>query len=376
VEADWPDALQASRYAQGLSDARNGTEALAGFTRFPQWMWRNTEVRDWLHWLREHNDRVRDPQRKVGFFGLDLYSLHTSVQAVLDYLDRTDPQAAQVARRRYACFDGLLEDPQRYGYETRFGLSEDCEREVVQQLAQLLKESHGMVTRRTATAADELFYAQQNARVVRNAERYYRVMFGGHTESWNLRERHMAETLHELRTYLSLQRGRAAKIVVWAHNSHIGDARATEPSEHGQLSLGQLVRERRTSLDEVVLLGFSTHRGTVAAASDWGEPVELKTVRPAREDSYEALFHQAELPLSLLPLHGELLAPLSRKRLERAIGVVYRPDTEHMSHYFGASLARQFDAVLHVDDSRALTPLDPPTHWPEPSEAGTYPSGV
>ena len=377
VEADWPDALQASRYAQGGADAAPDAEAsLAGFERFPRWMWRNVEVREWLDWLREHNDRVRDPLRKVSFFGLDLYSLHTSVQAVLDYLERTDPVAARQARERYACFDGLLDDPQRYGYATRFGLAEDCEREVVQQLLQLLKQAQGAVRHPSESAADELFYAAQNARVVRNAERYYRVMFGSHVEAWNLRDRHMAETLHELRTYLSRQRGRAAKVIVWAHNSHIGDARATEMGERGELTLGQLVRKRRSAPDESFLLGFTTHSGTVAAASDWGEPVEGKTVLPARDDSFEGLLHDAGLRLSLLPLHGELFYPLSAKRLERAIGVIYRPESERLSHYFGASLSEQFDSVVHVDVSRAVTPLDPSTSWPAQGEPETYPSGL
>jgi erythromycin esterase-like protein len=376
VEADWPDALQASRYAQGLSDATDAEQALAAFERFPRWMWRNVETRDWLQWLRAHNDRVPDPLRKVGFFGLDLYSLHASVQAVLAYFDEHDPSAARQARQRYACFDGLIHDPQRYGYAARFGLAEDCEREVLQQLTALLRQAHGAVNRRTATAADERFYAQQNARVVRSAERYYRVMFGSQTESWNLRDRHMAETLQELRGYLSRQRGRAAKVVVWAHNSHIGDARATEMGERGELNLGQLVRERRAAVDEVVVIGFTTYAGTVAAASDWGEPVERKTLKPANADSFEGLLHEAGLKTALLPLHGELLAPLSVQRLERAVGVIYRPDSERMSHYFHAALSGQFDAVVHVDRSKAVTPLDPSTLWPEQGEPQTSPSGV
>ena len=367
IEADWPGALRASRYAHGGADAApDADDALGGFERFPRWTWRNAEVRDWLNWLREYNDRVPDPLRKVSFFGLDLYSLNASVQAVLEHLERVDPAAARQARARYACFDGLLDDPQRYGHAAHFGLAEDCEREVVQQLLQLLKQAQGAVRHPSESSADELFYAAQNARVLRSAERYYRVMFGSHIESWNLRDRHMAETLQELRSYLSRQRGRAAKIIVWGHNSHIGDARATEMGERGELTLGQLVRKHRAAPDESFLLGFTTHSGTVAAASDWGEPVECKTVLPARDDSFEGLLHEAGLSLSLLPLHGELFYPLSAKRLERAIGVIYRPDSERLSHYFGASLSEQFDAVVHVDVSHAVTPLDPSTLWPEP----------
>lgn len=353
VDADWPEALQASRYVQGTIHA---DAAQAGFVRFPRWVWRNAEMREWLQWLREHNDDVRDPLRKVSFFGLDLYSLRSSVQTVLDYLDRHDAAAARQARERYAWFDGMLEDPQRYGSATRLGLAEDCERELLQQLTQLLRQVQ--MRRPSDIAADELFYAAQNARLLRSAERYYRVMFGSHVESWNLRERHMAETLLELRSYLSRQRGRAAKVIVWAHNSHIGDARATEMGARGQLTLGQLVRKHRSAPDESFLLGFTTHSGTVAAATQWGGPVQRMTMLAAREDSYEGLLHEAGLSVSVLPLHGELFYPLSAKRLERAIGVIYRPESERMSHYFSASLAEQFDVVVHVDESCALQALD------------------
>jgi len=243
----------------------------------------------------------------------------------------------------------------------------------------LLTQAQSQVRRPSDSAADELFYAAQNARVVRNAERYYRVMFGSHVESWNLRDRHMAETLHELRTYLSRQRGRAAKVIVWAHNSHIGDARATDSAARGQWNLGQLVREAHENPADTFLLGFTTHTGSVAAASDWDAPVEFKALLPSRAGSIERVMHDSGLDRFVLPLRHApqaLREGLAKQRLERAIGVIYRPDTERWSHYFGASLSAQFDALVHIDTTRALTPLDhgiAPQHSEEPE---TYPSGV
>jgi len=367
AEADWPDALQLARYVR-REGARDLDEAFAAFQRFPQWMWRNRETRDFVAWLRGHND-ARDDAHRVGFFGLDLYSLHASMQAVVQYLQRSDPEAAREARQRYACFDGLAADPQRYGYAAHFGIGRDCEREVLQQLDAMFRESR-------PDSPDEAFYARRNAQVVAGAERYYRSMFEGSTASWNLRDTHMAETLQALRAHLQARLGRPARVIVWAHNSHVGDSRATEFGARGQLDLGQLVREDPRVFGRCVLVGFTTHAGTVAASSDWDEPVELKRVRPSLPGSVERLLHDSGVPRFLLPLGGELATLLEPERPQRAIGVIYRPETERMSHYFDVRLARQFDLLLHVDETHAVVPLDAPDHWPQPHASETYPTGL
>jgi erythromycin esterase-like protein len=377
VEADWPDALRASRYVQLASGDKTADEALGGFQRFPQWMWRNTEVVSLLYWLREHNSRIAKPESRVGFFGLDLYSLRKSMDAVVRYLEKVDPEAAKRARERYSCFDHLAEDPQHYGYAATFGMKKDCEEEVVRQLVELTSEAARHLSQEGQTVPDELFYAQQNARVAKNAETYYRSMFQSRDESWNVRDRHMAETLDALREHIGRRKGGQARIVVWAHNSHIGDARATEMGDHGQLNLGQLVREHYAP-EETFLLGFSTHTGTVTAASDWDGPAELKNVVPSRPDSFERLFHDIGLERFLLPIRGRerVSASLGERRLERAIGVIYRPETERISHYFHADLARQFDAVIHVDNTTAVKPLEYSVHWTPEEAPETYPFGV
>jgi erythromycin esterase-like protein len=379
VEADWPAALRASRYIQGTEDDPGAEAALRGFERFPRWMWRNTEVVAWLEWLRERNLQVPEASAHVGFFGLDLYSLRESMQAVLHHLERADPEAAERARARYACFDESAHDPQAYGHAVHFGLRDDCRREVVQQLRELCADPARWFRREGEAVSDERFYAQQNARVVRNAEAYYRTMFDGRTDSWNLRDRHMMETLQELDRHLSEQRGRPARIIVWAHNSHLGDARATDSRERGQWNLGQLVREAQNRPGESFLLGFTTHAGIVTAASDWDAPVEFKSIVPSRPDSIERLLHDSGLDRFVLPLRdasAPLKQALERPRLERAIGVIYRPDTERWSHYFGASLARQFDALVHIDHTQALHPLDRESLTYDEREPETYPSGM
>jgi erythromycin esterase-like protein len=369
VEADWPDAYRANRYVRGMSDDPTPAEALANFQRFPAWMWRNTDVLNFVNWLREYNDALPKNANKVGFYGVDLYSMYASIEAVLDYLDKVDPEAAQHARSRYSCFEHLGEDAQTYGYATSFGLTKSCEEEVVNQLRELKRWKDGEVT------PEEFFYAEQNARLVKNAEAYYRSMFQQRVSSWNIRDRHMAETLDWLVGYLE-QQHKPAKIVVWEHNSHLGDARATDMGAAGELNVGQLMRDHYG--DDAVLIGFTTYTGTVTAASNWGETPELKVVRPALSESYEALFHQTGLSQFLLLLSNQnaAVAGLRERRLERAIGVIYLPETERISHYFYACLPDQFDAVIHIDDTRAVQPLDrtvqEDTH--EPPE--TYPFAV
>jgi len=375
VEADWPDAYRVNRYVRGQSDDATSVEALTDFERFPQWMWRNADIVDFVGWLRSHNDLIARPKDRVGFYGLDLYSLYGSIQAVLGYLDKVDPQAAKIARSRYSCFEHFGTDPQTYGYMANLNLDASCEEQVVKELVDLRRAAPGYLSHDGHIAEDELFFAEQNARVVRNAEKYYRSMFLGPVASWNLRDRHMAETLNALLTHLDERVGRA-KVVVWEHNSHLGDARATEMGERGEFNVGQLVRERFQH--DAVLVGFTTFHGTVTAASDWDAPAERKRVLPGTPGSYEHLFHQLDLPRFFLNLRDSSGAAdeLRRERLERAIGVIYRPDTERVSHYFHARLPEQFDAVLHFDETRAVEPLERSPHRVEQDLPETYPTRV
>jgi len=355
VEADWPDAYRVNRWVRHESGDLTAIDALSGFTRFPQWMWRNVDVVTFLAWLRDFNE-PRPPAGRAGFYGLDLYSMHASIGAVLEYLRKVDPEGAERARYRYGCFEDFGEDSQSYGYAATLGISRSCEDEVVAQLVDLRRRAADYASRDGRIAADDYFFAEQNARLVRNAERYYRTMFGGRVESWNVRDTHMMETLDALKGHLQQAAGRA-RIVVWAHNSHLGDARATQMGEIGELNLGQLVRQRYA--DTSKLIGFTTHTGTVTAAANWDEPAERKRVRPSLDGSYERLFHDAGLSRFLLLLDDpSLRGALATPRLERAIGVIYRPESERASHYFTARIADQFDAVMHIDETRALEPLE------------------
>jgi erythromycin esterase-like protein len=373
VEADWPDAYRVNRYVRGVSDDAGPDEALSDFKRFPTWMWRNVDVLNLVGWLREYNDSLAAGRPKVGFYGLDLYSLYSSIEAVVRYLDEVDPEAARRARRRYACFEHFGEDSQAYGYSVELGITPGCEEEAVRQLRELRERAAELAA--SGLPEDEHFYAEQNARLVKNAEEYYRSMFRGRVSSWNLRDCHMADTLEALLRHFGA-RGQDAKVVVWEHNSHIGDARATEMGEEGEWNVGQLARERWGS--DVVLLGFTTYNGTVTAASDWGDPPELKRVRPALAGSCEALLHAVGIPRFFLPLQGggALAEAFSEHRLERAIGVIYLPRSERVSHYFHARLARQFDAVVHLDETRAVEPLEINPEWGSGDAPETFPTGM
>lgn len=304
---------------------------------------------------------------------MDLYSLHASIDAVLNYLNKVDPEAATQARRRYSCFEHFSQEPQEYGYATTAGIIESCEDEVVDQLAEIQRKGE-FLTRDGQAGADELFFAEQNARLVKNAEQYYRSMFRGRASSWNLRDRHMTETIEALVAHFN--GSRQPKAIVWAHNSHLGDARATEMSKRAELNVGQLIRERFG--EESVLVGFTTHHGTVTAASDWGERAERKRVRPALRGSYEELLHETALPRFWINLRdaGKRTDVLHESRLERAIGVIYRPETERVSHYFQARLAEQFDAIIHIDETRAVEPLERTSIWDEGELPKTYPFAV
>jgi erythromycin esterase-like protein len=353
VEGDWPDAYRVNRYVRGESGDDTPEEALGDFTRFPTWMWRNTEVVEFLAWLREWNDAH---PTKVGFYGLDLYSLHTSMDEVIKYLDEIDPEAAIRARHRYACFDQFGLDPQVYAYETALAGQEPCEQQAIDQLVEL---------RERAIDGGDRFYAEQNARLVVNAEEYYRAMFRSGVESWNLRDRHMVDTLDRLVDHLG-----QARATVWAHNSHVGDARATQLGESGELNVGQLVRELHPDATHIV--GFSTYTGTVTASSDWGGPAERKGVRRALPGSWEELLHETGIESFFLDT-----SELPGRMLERAIGVIYRPETERMSHYFEARPSKQFDTLIHLDVTRAVEPLEPTSMWHAARDlAETFPFGV
>ena len=379
IEADWPDSARVHRYVRGLPAVAGATadtnadEALSGFRRFPTWMWRNTVVVEFVEWLRGFNKNIDPKRAPVGFYGMDLYSLHASIDAVLQYLDKADPEAARRARLRYSCFDHFSRKPQEYGYATTVGAIESCEKAVVEQLVELQQQATEFLSRDGEVAAEEFFFAEQNARLVKDAEQYYRAMFRGRASSWNLRDRHMVETLENLVAHLN--GSRQPKAIVWAHNSHLGDARATEMSHYGEVNVGQLVRERFGK--DAVLIGFTTHHGTVTAASDWGAPAERKNVRPALRGSYEELFHETGLPRFWIDLRGAgQIGVLQQRRIERAIGVIYRPESERLSHYFHARLPEQFDAVIHIDETRAVEPLERTSIWEEGELPETYPFKV
>lgn len=373
AEADWPDAYRVNRWVKGNGPDHTAEASLADFTRFPRWMWRNGEVVRFLHWLHEEN-AARPPDERVGFYGLDLYSLHRSMAQVIAYLDKVDRPAAARARRNYACFDAFGQDVQQYGYAATRHLDRSCEDEVVDQLVHLRQSAADYAARDGRVAADEFFAAEQNARVVCGAEAYYRAMFHGGAASWNLRDRHMMATLDALLTHAASQ-GRAPRAVVWAHNSHIGDARATGLASLGELNIGQLARQQYGAA--CYALGMTTHTGFVTAAHEWDEPAARLVVRPSLPGSYERLFHDVETASFVVPLirSTDLADALAGPRLERAIGVLYRAETERTSHYFLARLPQQFDCVVHVDRTRAVTPIEAWSRH-EVDLPDTYPTGV
>ena len=364
VEADWPDAASIDRYVRHRP-SRAGEEN--PFSRFPTWMWRNREVDALLRWLRTHNEG-RDTTAMSGFYGLDLYNMGGSMRAVIDYLEDVDPEAAAVARERYGCLSPWSRDPQAYG---RMAVSEGygrCEAQAVQMLRALLEKRIDC----GGGDCDEWLDAAANARLVRNAEQYYRAMYRGAAESWNLRDSHMFETLCQILE----AKGPDSKAVVWAHNSHIGNAAHTEMGQlREELNIGQLVKERFG--DSARLIGFGTHAGTVAAATDWDGAMEVKRVRPSLEGSYERVCHDSAVPCFLLDMrrfaNGEAVEALLDPRLERFIGVIYRPETERWSHYAQAVLPKQFDAWVWFDETEAVTPLPGQTH---PGEDETWPFGL
>jgi protein-L-isoaspartate(D-aspartate) O-methyltransferase len=349
VEADWPDAAHIDHFVHGTSP--DPLLESPPFSRFPSWMWANHSVLEFTRWLKDYNGTVATASEQVGFYGLDLYSLSSSIEAVLTYLDAVDPETAQVARVRYGCLTPWTSDPALYGQVMISKRYRECEDEVIATLQDLLKK------RLDYSKADgkRFFDAEQNARLVTNAERYYRTLYYAENNSWNQRDQHMFETLQSILAF----QGPQSKIVIWEHNSHIGDARATEMSARGEFNIGQLVRQKYG--DAAYSIGFGTDHGTVAAASEWGGPMETKKVQPSHIDSYERVCHEVHTDNFLLPLRNPLQqitrTRLLTERLERAIGVIYRPEAELQSHYFYASLPRQFDEYIWFDETRAVTPL-------------------
>lgn len=364
VEADWPDAAHIDRHVRGRQRQPYPPDS---FDRFPRWMWRNEEMAGFVRWLKGWNDAAAD---KVEFRGLDVYSLAGSIQAVLAYLDEHDPGEAALARRRYGCLTPWQEEPAMYGRIAMIGGGKHgCEEAVVKQLHDLLEHRLSYL----GGDGEAFFEAEQNARIVRAAEQYYRVMYRSSVDSWNLRDRHMFDTLKRVLEH----RGDGAKAMVWAHNSHIGDASATAMGWSREFNIGELCRTHFGR--DAALIGFSTDRGTVACASDWDEPMEVKAVRPSREDSWERAFRDAGVSAALVdwrsPGRQELAKLLADSRLERAIGVIYRPETERQSHYFEAVLADQLDALVWFEETRAITPLDG-TVGAAGAEDDTFPFGL
>jgi erythromycin esterase-like protein len=365
VEADWPDAATIDRYVRHREPGEGERRA---FERFPTWMWRNREVDGFIRWLRRHN-RGRDYEHMAGFYGLDLYNMSMSMRAVIDFLEEEDPEAAQVAKTRYGCLEPWADDPQRYGAMSLYEGYARCAVPARQMLMELMQREFDCLSEE----CDEWLDAAANARVVKNAEAYYRVMYEGAAESWNLRDTHMFETL----TQLLDAKGSKSKAIVWAHNSHIGNAAFTEMGQvRGELNIGQLVKERFDA--KARLIGFGTHTGTVAAADDWDEPMKVKAVNPSMPESYERMSHDSRLQRFLLDLRAEEIGrdireSLMEPRLERFIGVINRPDTERWSHYSSCILPRQYDGWVWFDETRAVSPLPGEQR---PGDEETYPFGL
>jgi len=398
AESDWPDAYRVNRYLHGTnSKDKNLREAMSSYKRFPLWMWRNKEVENFLEWLKSYNDSQPENEDRASWFGMDLYSLYTSAYHVIEYLQKVDPEAAKRAKQRYANFMMFGEDTQHYGYMASLGLSADCEKACIKVLQDMLQNAHKYIQMDGYLAQDELFYNTQNALVVANAEKYYRSMFGSRNSSWNLRDQHMTQILHSLMEYTQKNNHKkGGKVIVWAHNSHLGDARFTDMGDtRKEVNVGQLARES-FGMQNVFNIGFTTHTGRVCAADDWDEPPRHKKVVPSLANSIERVFHTASLeskqPNFLLIFRNaedkqskaisseqaKLNEALGEPLLQRAIGVVYRPETERWSHYFDAKLSHQFDAVIHVDTTRAVRPFDHTFHIEQSDETVplTYPEGV
>ncbi|CAF0880466.1 unnamed protein product [Rotaria sordida] len=394
-EADWPPAYRVNRWVKKVSSSttiKSANDALKEFTRFPSWMWRNTVVVDFITWLRKYNENLGQQRKKVGFFGIDLYSLQASREEVLKYLEKNQPSLLEEVRTNYRCFE-KYSDEQEYGYCAGTKLSCGCEKEAIEVLKQMLEHHVKTISegKTNDIESDESFYAMENAKIVREAEKYYRHMFEGGEITWNIRDTHMCDCLQDLLKY----NGPDTKAIIWAHNSHIGDARETSSRRAREVNIGQLVRER-FGIANTFNIGFTTYTGTVTAADNWDMDPNFKHIRPSLDESVEFLLHEALINDSTMTNDGqyfllfrsnnpsvniskELHTELHKKRLERAIGVIYRPRTERQSHYFDANLSTQFDCVIHVEVTRALRPLEIHPAWAEAEKEhvpDTFPMNV
>jgi erythromycin esterase-like protein len=349
IEGDWPDAYRVNQFVRGSGSDRTAEQALSSFDKFPEWMWRNTDVRDFASWMRERN---RGAAVRAGFYGMDVYSLFRSKEEVLAYLRNVEPAEAERAAQRYAAFNNSGNDPQSYGLAVATGRVQSARDAVREQFEAVQRITRRLYDSRDRRLADAAFNAEQNARVVMNSEEYFREMYNPSVNGWNLRDRHMADTLDALAEHLRRRDG-YARIAVWAHNSHVGDARATDSAARGEWNIGQLTRERHAG--DTLLVGFTTHTGTVMATTNWGDPGVVKQVQPSLSGSIERLFHDTGIPSFVLPLRDQpVAAQLRQPMLERAIGVIYLPQTERQSHYFNASVGQQFDALIHFDQTTAV----------------------
>ncbi len=377
IEGDFPDVYRINRYINFQGDDTSARESLEDFKRFPLWMWRNEEMLSFIQWLRNYN-KAQPSEERVSIYGLDLYSLYTSIKIVIDQLQKIDPQAAAVAEQRYNCFD-VYQDPQEYGYLASVFEEKSCRQEALAEYVEIVKKRVAQFKYDNLDTRQEKFYVQQNALLVKNAEQYYTSLFStDRAASWNMRDSHMMEVIRDVLKY-NKGTGRSHKMIVWAHNSHVGDARATQMASRGELNVGQLAKEEFGA--QAVAIGFTTYIGTVSAASAWDAPVERKKVRPALENSVEYFFHEigAEAFVVIPSQHPELYQLFSEnKYLERAIGVIYLPQTERHSHYFYAQLSKQFDIIIHYDTTHAVKPIDVSTHWESGEEDApeTFPFGV
>lgn len=380
IEADWPDAETIDRFVRqrpGVKAKVEGVSKEEPFQRFPTWMWRNKEIQDFVHWMRDYNATMPSNQR-AGFYGLDLYSLNASIQAVIGYLDRVDPKMGKIARQRYGCLQPWVEEPQEYGLATVMGTGmESCESDVIQMLRDLLRKR--LQYSAEEHDGEEFHSTEQNAYVIADAESYYKSMYSSSADSWSLRDSHMFETLRRLLN----NKPPTSKAVVWAHNSHVGDARYTSMgTRRGELNLGQLCREN-FGQESVALIGIGTHTGTVAAAHEWDSDMEVMGVKPSRPDSWEYLAHMSGVKSFLLDLRSkyadpEIIRAFKRQpnRLERFIGVIYRPQTERLSHYSAASLAEQLDGYIWFDETKAVNPLEKTQPRTALGIDETYPFGL
>lgn len=374
IEGDWPDTYRINRYINNEGDDNSSIEALSDFKRFPSWMWRNHEIVSLIDWLKKYNTQSNE---NISFYGLDVYSLHQSIEIIINQLEKINPESAKIARARYSCFDSYA-NPQEYGHAASLFPDASCQKEAIEQLIELRKKKSDFFKDHALNSLDEKFYLEQNALVIKNAEEYYRSLFDSTpASSWNIRDKHMMSTLNAIIQHKRKINNNECKTIIWAHNSHIGNAQATQMSSYGEINLGQLVKEAYGP--EAISIGFTTYSGTVSAASAWGGAVERKFVRPAQQESIEFFFHECPVKnFVLIPNeYPEIYDFFSKDYLERAIGVIYQPATERQSHYFYAQLNQQFDAIIHFDYTHALEPLDKTTEWEQGEDVPeTFPFGV